>query len=67
MIGVHIHDVFGITDHLVPGQGSVNYGKIADYLPDNCLKTLEIGPQASIEEIAKGLELLTSAGIINRL
>jgi len=67
MIGVHIHDVRGITDHLVPGQGSVNYGKIADYLPDNCLKTLEIGPQATIEEIAEGLDILTSAGIINRL
>jgi sugar phosphate isomerase/epimerase len=67
IIGVHIHDVHGITDHLVPGQGDVNYGKIADRLPENCLKTLEIGPQARIEEIAKGLELLTGAGIINRL
>ncbi len=67
MIGVHIHDVSGITDHLAPGQGSVNYGKIADYLPQNCLKTLEIGPRSKIEEIAKGLEILTDAGIINRL
>lgn len=67
IIGVHIHDVHGITDHLVPGQGSVDYSKIAAYLPENCLKTLEIGPQATIEEIAKGLELLTSVGIINRL
>ena len=67
IIGVHIHDVMGITDHLAPGQGSVNYGKIADYLPENCLKTLEIGPRSSIDEIAKSLELLTDKGIINRL
>jgi HAD superfamily hydrolase (TIGR01549 family) len=67
MIGVHIHDVRGITDHLAPGQGSVNYGTIAPYLPESCLKTLEIGPQTTIEEIAKGLELLTAAGMINRL
>ncbi len=67
MIGVHIHDVSGITDHLAPGQGNVNYGKIAPYLPENCLKTLEIGPRSRIEQIAKGLEILTAAGIINQL
>lgn len=67
MVGVHIHDVQGITDHLAPGQGSVNYGKIAAYLPENCLRTLEIGPGATMDQIAKGLEVLTGAGIINRL
>lgn len=67
IVGAHIHDVIGITDHQVPGFGSVNYGKIVPYLPANCIKTLEIRPQASIEQIAAGLDILTSIGMIDQL
>jgi len=67
IVGVHIHDVNGITDHQVPGFGSVNYGKIVPYLPANCMKTLEIRPQASIDQIAAGLDILTSIGMIDQL
>lgn len=67
MIGVHLHDVIGITDHQAPGLGEVNFRKIAPYLPENAFKTLEIGPQASTTEIASSLEVLAESGCIKRV
>ena len=67
IIGVHIHDVDGLTDHLAPGLGMVNYGKISPYLPENCIKTLEIGPRAALSQIASGLEVLKNSGMVTKL
>jgi len=67
IIGVHIHDVKGITDHLAPGLGQVNFGKIVSYLPENCLKTLEIRANTSIDQIAAGLEVLKNSGMVTKL
>lgn len=67
IVGMHIHDVDGLTDHLVPGQGTVNYGKITPYIPENAIKTLEISPKARIEEIAAGLSVLEKSGLIVRI
>ena len=67
IIGVHIHDVNGITDHLSPGLGQVNFSKIVPYLPENCIKTLEIRANASINQIAAGLVVLVRDGLVNKL
>lgn len=66
VIGVHFHDVRGLTDHQIPGSGEVDFGAIAPYLPENCQKTLEVNPHSSLEELARGLEVLTSSGCINK-
>lgn len=33
MIGVHLHDVLGISDHRPPGKGDVNWDMVAKHLP----------------------------------
>lgn len=67
MIGTHLHDVIGITDHQVPGSGDVDFTWAAQFIPASVYRTLEIGPQASVDEITTSLEVLADAGIINRL
>jgi sugar phosphate isomerase/epimerase len=67
IVGVHIHDVDGLTDHQAPGLGHVDFESLARYLPENCIKTLEIGPTATLAQIAAGLKVLQNAGIINKL
>ncbi len=67
MIGVHLHDVIGITDHQVPGTGDVDFRRIAKFIPEYALKTFEIGPQASLEELAGGLEYLVACGCIEKI
>jgi len=67
MIGVHLHDVCGIIDHQVPGMGEVDFNRIAPYIPIQALRTLEIGPQASLEQISAGLEILADCGCIEKI
>jgi len=67
IIGVHLHDVAGILDHRVPGQGSVNFATLAAFLPENCQKTMEINPHATPADLLAGMRLLTATGCINQL
>lgn len=67
MIGVHLHDVCDITDHQVPGMGDVDFARIAPYIPINAQRTLEIGPQASLVQMAEGLKLLAESGCIQKI
>lgn len=66
MVGVHLHDVIGIVDHQVPGVGQVDFRRIARYLPIHAQRTLEIGPQAGLAELATGLKVLADAGCIEK-
>jgi HAD superfamily hydrolase (TIGR01549 family) len=67
MIGAHLHDVTGLTDHQAPGIGQVDFRKISAYLPETALITLEVGPQASLEQLARGLEFLAECGCVKRI
>jgi HAD superfamily hydrolase (TIGR01549 family) len=67
MIGVHLHDVIGITDHQVPGCGDIDFKKIAAFIPKTALRTIEVGPQASLSELAAGAEVLAESGCIERI
>jgi len=67
MIGAHLHDVIGTTDHQAPGVGQVDFRKIAAYLPEVALITLEVGPQASLEQLTSGLRLLAECGCVKRI
>lgn len=67
IIGVHLHDVSGIADHQVPGQGSVDFAALAAYLPENCQKTMEINPHATPDDLLAGMRLLTEMGCIKQL
>ncbi len=68
MIGVHLQDVKdGIIDHQVPGEGDLNFRWISTFIPVQAQKTLEIGPQASLAQIAKGLQYLTEQKCIEKI
>jgi HAD superfamily hydrolase (TIGR01549 family) len=67
IIGVHLHDVCGINDHLMPGCGDVNYEMIAPYIPITAHLTMEVSPTLSKENLTQGLKHLTKFGIISKL
>lgn len=64
LIGVHLHDVCGIQDHQLPGEGDIDFGSIARSLPENCQKTIEITPFATSAGITRCLEFLAMSGCI---
>ncbi|PWB56565.1 MAG: hypothetical protein C3F13_00370 [Anaerolineales bacterium] len=67
MVGCHLHDVNGLTDHLAPGLGEIDFGIIAHYLPDTAFRTLELRPGNTLAQVKHGLLLLVEAGCIKYL
>lgn len=64
MIGVHFHDVIGIRDHRLPGEGMIDFGRIASYLRAETLKVCEFDWPYSAEEIARGRRVLAENGCL---
>jgi sugar phosphate isomerase/epimerase len=65
IIGVHIHDVIGITDHRAPGLGEVDFRMLAAFLPRDAFRTLEVLSFNTPEQIKTGLKTLVDAGCVN--
>jgi sugar phosphate isomerase/epimerase len=63
IIGVHIHDVNGIEDHLAPGLGKVDFKNLAKYLPPEAFRTLEVKVSNTPEQITAGMKVLQESGI----
>jgi HAD superfamily hydrolase (TIGR01549 family) len=64
IIEVHLHDVNGVNDHYAPGLGEVDYDKIASYLPEGALRTFELQPANSPEQVKAGLMYLVEHGCV---
>ena len=67
LVGLHMHDVAGLTDHRAPGNGDVDYGwlavRIAEARPDATM-TFEINQHEPDADLASGLELMRTTGVL---
>ena len=66
LVGLHLHDVRGLTDHRAPGNGDVDYAWLAERIAaaaPNAARTFEIDQHESDEDVARGLRLLRDFGI----
>jgi sugar phosphate isomerase/epimerase len=53
LLGFHLHDVDEDGhDHQPIGSGTVDFGMVSSFWQPNQLLTLEIGPQATVEEVS---------------
>jgi len=65
IVGIHLHDVLGISDHQAPGTGDMNWEMVAKYLPPGIVKVCEIGEWNDEEQMQGVVNLLQKKGIIN--
>jgi sugar phosphate isomerase/epimerase len=65
ILGAHLHDVIGLTDHFAPGLGEIDFKLIAKYLPENSFRTFELLPGNTLAQIQDGLRHLVNAGCIH--
>ena len=54
IVGVHCHDVIGLRDHLLPGQGEIDFRAIVRDLPKDAVITCELDWYSTPEEIVQG-------------
>ena len=67
MLGSHLHDVIGVTDHYAPGLGEIDFTKIASFLPENSFRTFELLPGNTLAQVKDSLKYLVEAGCIKYL
>ena len=70
LVGVHIHDVRGLTDHRAPGtvedgtHRGVDFTALASMLPSGGLRTFEVDQHEPPAALASGLVLARTAGLV---
>ncbi len=67
LIAVHLHDVKELQDHLIPGQGEVDFDLLAKFIPESALRTLEFQGHYTQEQVLAGLRFLQQHGCITQL
>jgi len=64
MVGIHLHDILGISDHHAPGKGDMNWEMVAKYLPPGIVKVCEIGEWNDEEQMQGIVKFLQKKGIV---
>lgn len=65
IVGIHLHDIHGISDHHAPGKGNMNWEMVAKYLPPGIIKVCEIGEWNDEEQMQGVVKFLQKKGIVN--
>ena len=58
MVGMHIHDAYGMDDHMPPFYGGPCLEDILPIIEASPIKVLEISHKYSLTEISQGLDKL---------
>ncbi|TAK74373.1 MAG: sugar phosphate isomerase/epimerase, partial [Dehalococcoidia bacterium] len=69
LVELHLHDVRGLLDHRAPGNGDVDFtwlaARIAEANP-RAQRTFEIDQVEPDDDLARAVEVLAAAGIVER-
>ena len=55
MLGIHLHDLKGIDDHMAPFSGDLDFSKISPYLRNDLIKVIEAHPPATPKQIKEAI------------
>jgi sugar phosphate isomerase/epimerase len=64
LVGLHLHDVIGFTDHRAPGVGCVDWLGMAPLVPADGLRTAEISSEVAPADVCAGVQHLATVGWI---
>lgn len=64
MIGAHLHDLRGLSDHHAPGAGDLDWDSLAENLPPDVIRVCEIADWNEYDDARRVVPFLQGAGII---
>ena len=67
LVELHLHDVRGLLDHRAPGNGDVDFGWLAARIAEanpRAQRTFEIDQVEPDEDVARAIDVLATAGIV---
>lgn len=62
IVGVHLHDVRGLRDHLLPGLGELDFPALLAAVPTDATLTCELDWYYTAEELMRGVKWLLNSG-----
>jgi len=65
MVGIHLHDILGISDHHPPGKGAMNWEMVAKYLSSGIVKVCEIGEWNDEDQMQDVVKFLQKKGVLD--
>lgn len=57
LIGMHLHDAVGGSDHRAVGRGEIDFAKVMEYVRHDTAIVLEVHSQASAAEVTRSREI----------
>ena len=64
LVGIHLHDLNQERDHQCPGNGEIDWGMVARYLPESAIRVCELGEWNSPECVQSTPNVLESRGVV---
>lgn len=58
MVGMHLHDIIGVSDHRVPLTGDFDFRKLKPYLSPDTIKVVEAFVGAPEEQVIEGMSFV---------
>lgn len=62
LVGFHLHDVTGYSDHHVPGIGEIDFELLKKHMKQDTVKILEIHPRETEKDLMDGVDFLKNLG-----
>ncbi len=63
LVGAHIHDSDGVLCEMPPGKGAVDFKLLAEYLPKEAERVIEVNSRHPRAEILAAVQALSTLGI----
>lgn len=63
LLGLHLHDARGLTDHLPPGSGEIDFGALKAFLTPAIPRVIELAPGTPEADVAAGIRYCCQNGL----
>ena len=58
LIGVHLHDAIGLSDHIPPGNGEIDFAELKPFLKFDTIKVIELKSGIPASEVSEGIKFV---------
>lgn len=62
LVGVHLHDARGLTDHLAPGTGDIDFTLLQPFLSDGHRLVIELAPGTTRKDVQQAVNHIRALG-----
>ncbi|RJP21806.1 MAG: hypothetical protein C4520_09115 [Candidatus Abyssobacteria bacterium SURF_5] len=64
LVGTHLHDATGGSDHKAPGQGKIDFDMVKKYIGPSVLRVIEVHSGVSEQELKEGIKFLQDHNLV---